>query len=81
MRLNIARGAVLTGPSRIALEYARSLIPGSTADLSSRSWVLAHFGDVQANLYRYRDDGKMPWNKSESARPARFQSQKRKKPF
>lgn len=55
MKLDIAYGAVLTGPSEIALEYAKSLVPGSESDMINRSWTVAFFGDVQCNPYNYQD--------------------------
>lgn len=78
MKLDIAYGAVLAGPSWIALEYAASLIPGSESDLTNRSWTVAYFGDVQDNPYHYRDTEKRPWSKSREARLRRFQSSKHK---
>jgi len=74
LKLDIAYGAVLTGPSWIALEYAGSLVPGSESDLINRSWTIAYFGDVQANPYYYRDTKREPWTKSRKARLNRFQS-------
>jgi len=78
LKLDIAYGAVLTGPSWIALEYAGSLVPGSESDLIHRSWTIAYFGDVQANPYYYRDVKREPWTKSRTVRLKRFQSNKRK---
>lgn len=78
MKLDIAYGATLTGPSWVGLEYARSLIPGTESDLINRSWTLAYFGDVQANPYHYRDTGGCSWTKARSVRLKRFQSSKRK---
>ncbi len=78
MKLDLAYGAVLTGPSWIALEYAKSLEPGKEADFVNRSWTIAYFGDVQANPYYYQDVEGRPWTKSREARLKRFQSQKRK---
>ena len=78
MKLDLAYGAVLTGPSRVALDYAKSLIPGSESDLVNRSWTVAYFGDVQANPYHYRDEENCSWTKAREARLKRFQSSNRK---
>lgn len=71
--LDIAYAATLTGPTYIALDYAKTLEPGSESDLINRSWTLAYFGDVQANPHEYRDTEKAPWFKSREARLKRFQ--------
>lgn len=78
MKLDIAYGAALTGPSCITLEYAKSLQPGEEADLVNRSWTVAYFGDVQENPYYYRDIYGCPWTKARNARLNRFQSSKYK---
>ena len=78
MKLDIAYGAVLTEHSRVGLEYAKSLKPGSDSDKINRSWTVAYFGDVQANPYLYQDTRKASWKKSREARLKRFQSDKRK---
>lgn len=78
LKLDLAYGAVLTGPSWVGLDYAKKLTPGTEEDLANRSWTLAYFGDVQANPYHYRDDGTCLWAKSRKARLDRFQSSKRK---
>lgn len=78
MRLDLAYGAVLTELSGIALDYARTLVPGSDSDLVNRSWTMAYFGDVLANPYHYRDDKKDSWEKSRKVRLNRFQSKERK---
>lgn len=74
LKLDLAYGAVLTGPSWVGLDYARSLVPGSESDLINRSWTVAYFGDVQANPYSYHDTGECAWEKSRNARLKRFQS-------
>ena len=71
--LDIAYAATLTGPTQIALDYAKTLEPGSQNSLINRSWTLAYFGDVQANPHEYRDVNKVPWTKSREARLRRFQ--------
>lgn len=71
--LDIAYAATLTGPTYIALDYAKTLEPGSENSLINRSWTLAYFGDVQANPHEYRDIEKVPWIKSREARMKRFQ--------
>ena len=76
LRLDLAYGAVLTGPSWVGLDYARSLKPGSDTDLMNRSWSLAFLGDVQANPYFYKDLEGVPWEKSRAARLKRFRSDK-----
>lgn len=76
--LDIAYAATLTGPTKIALDYAKSLIPGSENDLVNRSWTLAYFGDVQANPHEYQDTHKVPWAKSRAARLRRFQQSGKK---
>lgn len=78
LKLDIAYGAVLTEHSRVGLEYAKSLKPGSDSDKINRSWTVAYFGDVQANPYLYQDTRKASWKKSREARLKRFQSDKRK---
>lgn len=78
LKLDLAYGAVLTGPSRIALEYAKTLIPGSEADLVHRSWTIAYFGDVQGKPHQYKDVENAPWPKARKARLDRFQSKKKK---
>lgn len=78
LKLDIAYGAVLTERSRVGLEYAKSLKPGSDSDKINRSWSMAFFGDVQANPYLYKDNQKASWKKSREARLKRFQSDKRK---
>lgn len=70
--LDIAYAAALTDPRWIALEYAKSLEPGSENSLINRSWTLAYFGDVQANPHKYRDTEKVPWEKARNARLKRF---------
>lgn len=74
LKLDLAYGAVLTGPSWVGLDYARSLVPGSESDLTNRSWTVAYFGDVQANPYSYCDTGECTWEKSRNARLKRFRS-------
>lgn len=74
----LAYAATLTGPTKIALDYAKSLIPGSENDLVNRSWTLAYFGDVQANPHEYQDTHKVPWAKSRAARLRRFQQSGKK---
>lgn len=71
--LDVAYAATLTGPTQIALDYAKTLEPGSTNSLINRSWTLAYFGDVQANPHEYQDTNKVPWTKSREARMRRFQ--------
>lgn len=71
--LDIAYAATLTGPTQIALDYAKTLEPGSQNGLINRSWTLAYFGDVQANPHEYQDTNKVPWTKSREARLRRFQ--------
>lgn len=78
MRLDIAYGAVLTGPYELALEYARKLVPGTEEDFVNRSWTVAYFGDVQAVPYHYRDTEQASWTKAREARMKRLQSQKEK---
>lgn len=78
LKLDLAYGAALTGPSWITMEYAKTLIPGSEADLVHRSWTLAYFGDVQGKPHQYKDVEKVPWPKARKARLDRFQSSKRK---
>ncbi len=73
IRLDIAYAATLTGPKYIALDYAKTLVPGSESDIINRSWTLAYFGDVQANPHEYRDTEKASWQKSREARLKRFQ--------
>lgn len=76
LRLDLAYGAVLTGPSWVGLDYAKSLEPGSDTDLMNRSWSLAFFGDVLANPYFYKDLEEVPWKKTREARLKRFRSDK-----
>lgn len=71
--LDIAYAATLTGPAQIALDYAKTLEPGSQNSFINRSWTLAYFGDVQANPHEYQDTQKVPWTKSREARLRRFQ--------
>lgn len=78
LKLDIAYGAVLTEHSKVGLEYAKSLKPGSDSDKINRSWTVAFFGDVQANPYLYQDTQKSSWEKSREARLKRFQSDNRK---
>lgn len=78
MKLDLAYGAVLTGPSWIALEYAKSLVPGETADLINRSWTITYFGDILADPYLYRDIEKKPWTKARNARLKHLQSSNKK---
>lgn len=78
LKLDLAYGAALTGASEIALEYARSLIPGSEADLVHRSWTIAYFGDVSGKPHQYKDVEKAPWTKARKARLDRFKSTKQK---
>ena len=78
LKLDLAYGAVLTGPSWIPLEYAKALIPGSETDLIHRSWTLAYFGDVQGKPHQYKDVEAVPWPKARKARLDRFQSTKQK---
>lgn len=78
MRLDIAYGAVLTGPYELALEYAKKLMPGTEEDFVNRSWTVAYFGDVQAVPYHYRDTEQAPWTKAREARMKRLQSRKEK---
>ena len=72
--LDIAYAATLTGPTQIALDYAKTLSPDSPNGLINRSWTIAYFGDVQANPHIYKDTEKAPWRKSREARLKRFQS-------
>ena len=76
LKLDLAYGAVLTGPSEIALEYARSLVPGSRADLVHRSWTIAYFGDAPGKPHQYEDVENVPWPKARKARLDRFRSAK-----
>lgn len=78
LKLDLAYGAALTGPSWVRLDYAKSLVPGSEADWINRSWSLAFLGDVQANPYFYHDTKEVPWTKSRDTRLLRFQSNKEK---
>lgn len=74
MRLDIAYGAVLTGPYDLALEYAKKLHPGTEEDITNRSWTVVYFGDVHGVAYEYKDHKKVPWNKARKARLKRLQS-------
>lgn len=73
--LDLAYASTLTGPSYIALEYAKTLEPNSPYpnELVNRSWTIAYFGDVQANPHEYLDKDKVPWTKAREARLKRFQ--------
>lgn len=72
--LDLAYASTLTEPKHIALEYAKTLEPGSTNDLINRSWTIAYFGDVQSNPHEYLDKDKAPWTKAREARLKRFQN-------
>ena len=74
LRLDLAYGAVLTGPSWVGVDYAESLAPGSEEDIINRSWTVAYFGDVQANPYYFQDDGTCQWTKAREVRMKRFRS-------
>lgn len=74
LRLDLAYGAALTGPSWITLEYANLLVPGSTEDLTNRSWTVVYFGDVYANPYQFKDNITNSWDKARKVRLKRFQS-------
>lgn len=73
--LDLAYASTLTGPAHIALEYAKTLEPGSPYpnEMINRSWTVAFFGDAQANPHEYVDKYKVPWTKSREARLKRFQ--------
>ena len=73
--LDLAYASTLTGPTHIALEYAKTLEPGSAYpnEMINRSWTIAYFGDVQANPHEYLDKDKAPWTKAREARLKRFQ--------
>lgn len=73
--LDLAYASTLTGPTHIALEYAKTLEPGSPYpnEMINRSWTIAYFGDVQANPHEYLDKDKAPWTKAREARLKRFQ--------
>lgn len=71
--LDIAYAATLTGPQKVALDYAKTLVPGSQNDITNRSWTLAYYGDVQANPYEYQDTNRVSWTKAREARLRRLQ--------
>ena len=78
MRLDLAYGAVLTGPSWIALEYARALREDAYTSLINRSWTIVYFGDVQEDPYEYRDTEGRPWTQARNARLKHLQSSSKK---
>lgn len=73
--LDLAYASTLTGPTHIALEYAKTLEPDSPYpnEMINRSWTIAYFGDAQANPHEYLDKDKVPWPKAREARLKRFQ--------
>lgn len=73
--LDLAYASTLTGPTNIALEYAKTLEPGSPYpnEMINRSWTIAYFGDAKANPHEYVDKDKVPWPKARAARLKRFQ--------
>ena len=75
IQLDLAYASTLTGPTHIALEYAKTLEPNSPYpnEMINRSWTIAYFGDAQANPHEYVDKDKVPWTKAREARLKRFQ--------
>lgn len=78
MKLDLAYGAVLTGPEWIALEYARALREDEKTSLINRSWTTAYFGDAQGSPYTHIDNENLPWTKARTARLKHLASSNKK---
>ena len=82
MRQGIAYGAASLDLFDIALQFAKEMeAPDSEANIVNRSWTLVFYGDVSdidVDPIRFRDDGKVPWDKARQARLRRFKGNSKK---
>lgn len=62
-----ALSLILFGDEDIEHDYLGKLVIGSPHDLENRSIQLVYFGDVQADLHKYRDDGIVMWERTKNA--------------
>lgn len=61
LRRAASLGAILHGEESVELEFINELRTCSEADLLNRSVQLAYFGDVDTEIFDYKDDGRADW--------------------
>jgi hypothetical protein len=61
LRRAASLGAILHDEERVELEFIHELNTSPEADLLNRSVQLAYFGDVDTEIFDYKDDGRANW--------------------
>jgi hypothetical protein len=67
LRRSAALSAILHFNETIEFSYLDKLVQNSEDDLINRSVQLAYFGDVDADMHNFRDNGRIPWFKTKNA--------------
>ena len=71
-------GLILNNDEKAEKEYLDSLIPGSREDITQRSLTLVYFGDDVGDIYTYKDNNIISWEKSKCAIINRLQIDNRR---